>query len=91
MFCDCSAVYIIVHLQRCALLKPRRHPSEMKHVDYSVEVSIKHVFEVPKKFSIPVLSSARVNLDPSSAKHPTSQKTGNSLKGDEFDCILLPR
>ncbi|KAL9867454.1 cilia- and flagella-associated protein 47 [Geothlypis trichas] len=77
-------------VERCALLKPRRHPSEMKHVDYSVEVSIKHVFEVPKKFSIPVLSSARVNLDPSSAKHPTSQKTGGS-DAVEFPIKFTPK
>lgn len=79
---------LLLHLQRYELLKPRKHPSEMKYVDYSVEVSMKQFFQVPKKFSIPVLTSARVNLDTSSAKHPTFQKIGNTLKGD---CILLPR
>lgn len=82
---------LLLHLQRCALLKPRKHPSELKYVDYSVEVSMKNFFEVPEKFSIPVVASVRVNLDASSAKYPSSQKTGNSLKGDEFDYILLPR
>ncbi|XP_026647666.2 cilia- and flagella-associated protein 47 isoform X1 [Zonotrichia albicollis] len=77
-------------VERRALLKPRRHPSEMKHVDYSVELSIKHVFEVPKKFSIPVLSSARVILDPSSAKYPTSQKTGG-IDAVEFPIKFTPK
>ncbi|XP_057901557.1 cilia- and flagella-associated protein 47 [Melospiza georgiana] len=77
-------------VERRALLKPRRHPSEMKHVDYSVELSIKHVFEVPKKFSIPVLSSARVVLDPPSAKYPTSQKTGG-IDAVEFPIKFTPK
>ncbi|XP_068035889.1 cilia- and flagella-associated protein 47 isoform X4 [Anomalospiza imberbis] len=73
-----TALLGLSRVERRALLKPRRHPSELKYVHYSVEVSIKHLFEVPKKLSIPVLSSARVNLDTSSASCSTSQKTGGS-------------
>ncbi|XP_066033096.1 cilia- and flagella-associated protein 47 [Chamaea fasciata] len=73
-----TALLGLSRVERRALLKPRRHPSERKYVDYSVEVSMKQVFEVPKKFSIPVLASTRVNLDTSSDKSPTSQQTGGN-------------
>uniref|UniRef100_A0A8U7MMM3 Cilia and flagella associated protein 47 n=1 Tax=Corvus moneduloides TaxID=1196302 RepID=A0A8U7MMM3_CORMO len=73
-----TALLGLSRVERCALLKPRKHPPELKYVDYSVEVNMKNFFEVPKKFSIPVVASARVNLDASSAKYPTSQKTGGS-------------
>ncbi|XP_053790649.1 cilia- and flagella-associated protein 47 isoform X2 [Vidua chalybeata] len=73
-----TALLGLSRVERDALLKPRRHPPELKYVHYSVEVSIKHLFEVPKKFSIPVLSSARLNLNTSSASCPASQKTGGS-------------
>lgn len=54
-------------------------------MDYSVEVSMKEFFEFPKKLSIPVLGSGRVNLKVLSAKDLSPQKTGkNSLKYDEF-------
>ncbi|XP_054484324.2 cilia- and flagella-associated protein 47 [Agelaius phoeniceus] len=85
-----TALLGLSRVERRALLKPRRHPSELKHVDYSVEVSIKHVFEVPKEFSIPVLSSARVNLDPPSSKYPASQKTGGS-DAVEFPIKFTPK
>ncbi|XP_041343867.1 cilia- and flagella-associated protein 47 [Pyrgilauda ruficollis] len=73
-----TALLGLSRVQRRALLKPCKHPSELKYVNYNVEVSMKHVFVVPKKFSIPVLSSARVNLDTSSDKCPASQKTVGS-------------
>uniref|UniRef100_U3JFX4 Cilia and flagella associated protein 47 n=1 Tax=Ficedula albicollis TaxID=59894 RepID=U3JFX4_FICAL len=73
-----TALLGLSKVERRALLNPRKHPSEMKYVDYSVEVSMKQFFQVPKKFSIPVLASARVNLDTSSAKYPTFQKTGGN-------------
>lgn len=54
-------------------------------MDYSVEVSAQEFFEVPKKLSIPVLGSGRVNLKVLSAKDLSPQKTGkNSLIYDEF-------
>ncbi|XP_063249073.1 cilia- and flagella-associated protein 47 isoform X2 [Prinia subflava] len=65
-------------VERRALLKPRKHPSELKYVHYSVEVSMKHVFQVPKRFSIPVLASTRVNLDASPDQYSTPQKTGGT-------------
>jgi len=72
-----------LHLQRRALLKPRKFPPELKYVDYSVKVSMQEFFEVPEKFSIPVLASSRVNLKVPSAKDLSFQKTGNnSLKYD---------
>ncbi|XP_077637788.1 cilia- and flagella-associated protein 47 [Lonchura striata] len=71
-----TALLGLSRVERRALLEPRRHPSELKYVDYSVEVSMNNLFEVPKKFSIPVLSSTRVNLDTSLVS--TSQKTGGS-------------
>ncbi|XP_027494225.1 cilia- and flagella-associated protein 47 isoform X1 [Corapipo altera] len=66
-------------VEKCALLKPRKYPT--KYVDYSVEVSMKEFFEVPHKFSIPVLPSTRVNLE---AKDSSSQKTDGS------DTVGLP-
>ncbi|XP_064263439.1 cilia- and flagella-associated protein 47 isoform X3 [Passer domesticus] len=84
-----TALLGLSRVQRRALLKPRRHPSELKYVNYNVEVSIKNLFKVPKKFSIPVLSSARVNLDTSSDKCPTSQQTdGNDTV--EFPIKFTP-
>lgn len=76
---------LFLHLQRRALPEPCKFPPELKYVDYSVEVSMQEFFEVPEKFSIPVLASSRVNLNVSSAKDLSPQKTGeNSLKYDEF-------
>lgn len=81
---------LFLHLQRHALLEPRKFPPELKYVDYSVEVSMQEFFEVPEKFSIPVLASSRVNLNVSSAKDLSPQKTGeNSLKYDEFVGVFL--
>ncbi|PKU37726.1 hypothetical protein llap_11971 [Limosa lapponica baueri] len=57
---------------------------ELKYVDYSVEVSMQEFFEVPKKFSIPVLASSRVNLKVPSAKDLSPQKT------DISDAVELP-
>lgn len=77
---------LFLHFQRHALLKPCKFPPELKYVDYSVEVSMPEVFEVPEKLSVPVLASSRVNLKSPSAKVFSSQKKGmNSLKHNEFD------
>lgn len=79
---------LFFHLQRHALLRPRKFHSEVKHVDYSVEVSMREFFKVPEKLSIPVLASSRVNLNVPS-EDLLLQKTGkNSLKYDEFVSVL---
>ncbi|XP_023779114.1 cilia- and flagella-associated protein 47 [Cyanistes caeruleus] len=85
-----TALLGLSRVERHALLKPRKRPSEMKYVDYSVELSMKHFFEVPKKFSIPVLASARVNLDNSSDKCTASQKTGG-IDTVEFPLKFTPK
>ncbi|XP_030333266.1 cilia- and flagella-associated protein 47 [Strigops habroptila] len=79
-----TALLGLSRVERHALLKPRKFPPELKYVDYSVEVSTQEFFEVPKKFSIPVLGSGRVNLKVPSAKDLSPQKTGG------LDTIDLP-
>lgn len=81
---------LFLHLQRHALLRPRKFHPEVKYVDYSVEVSMQEFFKVPEKLSIPVLASSRVNLNVPS-KDLSLQKTGkNCLKYDEFVGFLPP-
>ncbi|KAK2544952.1 Cfap47 [Columba livia] len=70
-------------VERHALLRPRKFHSEVKHVDYSVEVSMRDFFKVPEKLSIPVLASSRVNLNVPS-KDLSLQKT------DKSDAVELP-
>ncbi|PKK24954.1 cilia and flagella associated protein 47 [Columba livia] len=65
-------------VERHALLRPRKFHSEVKHVDYSVEVSMRDFFKVPEKLSIPVLASSRVNLNVPS-KDLSLQKTDKSV------------
>lgn len=81
---------LFLHLQRHALLKPRKFAPELKYMDYSVEVSMQEFFEVPEKFSIPVLASSRVNLEVPSVKDLSPQKTGkNGLKYNDFFSLNL--
>ncbi|KAM9245460.1 cilia- and flagella-associated protein 47 [Leptosomus discolor] len=79
-----TALLGLSRVERQALLKPRKFPTELKYVDYSVEVSMQEFFEVPEKFSIPVLASSRVNLKVPSAKDLSPQKT------DRNDAAELP-
>ncbi|XP_074889637.1 cilia- and flagella-associated protein 47 [Buteo buteo] len=79
-----TALLGLSRVERHALLEPRKFPPELKYVDYSVEVSMQEFFEVPEKFSIPVLASSRVNLNVSSAKDLSPQKT------DRSDAVELP-
>ncbi|KAM6144631.1 LOW QUALITY PROTEIN: cilia- and flagella-associated protein 47 [Phoenicopterus ruber ruber] len=79
-----TALLGLSRVERQALLKPRKLPPELKYVDYSVEVSMHEFFEVPEKFSIPVLTSSRVNLKVPSAKDLSPQKT------DRSDAVELP-
>ncbi|XP_027672760.2 cilia- and flagella-associated protein 47 [Falco cherrug] len=77
--------------ERHALLKPpRKSLPELKYVDYSVEVSMKEFFEVPEKFSIPVLASSRVNLKVPSAKDLSPQKADRSDSAD-LPIKFIPR
>ncbi|XP_074672980.1 cilia- and flagella-associated protein 47 [Strix aluco] len=79
-----TALLGLSRVERHALLKPRKFPPELKYVDYSVEVSMQEFFEVPEKFSIPVLASSRVNLKVPSAKDLSLQQT------DRSDAVELP-
>ncbi|XP_075347998.1 cilia- and flagella-associated protein 47 [Mycteria americana] len=79
-----TALLGLSRVERHALLKPRKFPPELKYVDYSVEVSMQEFFEVPEKFSIPVLASSRVNLEVLLAKDFSPQKT------DRSDAVELP-
>ncbi|KAM6211408.1 cilia- and flagella-associated protein 47 [Sarcoramphus papa] len=79
-----TALLALSRVERHALLKPRKFLPELKYVDYSVEVSMQEFFEVPEKFSIPVLTSSRVNLKVPSAKDLSPQKT------DRSDAVELP-
>ncbi|XP_009702495.1 PREDICTED: uncharacterized protein LOC104164754, partial [Cariama cristata] len=76
--------------ERHALLKPRKFPPELKYVDYSVEVSAREFFEVPEKFSIPLLASSRVNSKVPSTKDLSRQKTDRS-DAAELPIKFIPR
>ncbi|KAK2527080.1 Cfap47 [Columba guinea] len=78
-----TALLGLSRVERHALLRPRKFHSEVKHVDYSVEVSMREFFKVPEKLSIPVLASSRVNLNVPS-KDLSLQKT------DRNDAVELP-
>ncbi|XP_074785727.1 cilia- and flagella-associated protein 47 [Athene noctua] len=79
-----TALLGLSRVERHALLKPRKFPPELKYVDYSVEASMQEFFEVPEKFSIPVLASSRVNLKVPPAKDLSLQQT------DRSDAVELP-
>ncbi|XP_030312325.1 cilia- and flagella-associated protein 47 [Calypte anna] len=79
-----TALLGLSKVERHALLKPQKFPPELKHVDYRVEVSVQEFFEVPKKFSIPVLASSRVDLEVPSKKDLSPQQT------DTSDAVELP-
>ncbi|XP_072708577.1 cilia- and flagella-associated protein 47 [Ciconia boyciana] len=85
-----TALLGLSRVERHALLKPRKFPPELKYVDYSVEVSMQEFFEVPEKFSIPVLASSRVNLKVLSAKDLSPQKTGG-VDAVELPIKFIPR
>lgn len=77
---------LFLHLQRSELLKPRKFPPELKYVDYSVQVSMRELFDVPEKLSIPVLASSRVNLKVPSIKDVSPEKIGKNIhKYNGFD------
>ncbi|KAM9388279.1 cilia- and flagella-associated protein 47 [Phaethornis superciliosus] len=79
-----TALLGLSRVERHALLKPQKFPPELKYVDYKVEVSMQEYFEIPKKFSIPVLASSRVDLEVPSTKDLSTQQT------DTSDAVELP-
>eukprot|EP00075_Anas_platyrhynchos_P015570 XP_027304823.1 cilia- and flagella-associated protein 47 [Anas platyrhynchos] len=79
-----TALLGLSRVERCELLKPRKFPPELKYVDYSVQVSMRELFDVPEKLSVPVLASSRVNLKVPSIKDVSPEKIDGS------DAVELP-